>query len=281
MDGTLAIYKIKEKKWSTFSVNEEVDALVLLKDGFLVGGSSLSKYDNEGNLVWEVDINSDEGKPAIHEGKVYLPSPDDPVAGEGTLYVLSLKDGRQLNKVRFKENVWRTVACDNLLALGGAHHVYLFKIHGIYLKEVWRVSDVSTSYSVPFAYGARDLAFDDRCDYLVFIDTNDEKLVMVNGRGERVFEKSTSGKPKSVAFANNSLIVGLDDGSLLSYLTYDLNEMIGVGGVKKGREVLSEDSLKELYEVVLDSNDFTKLIAMMKLVGTTLGPTRGKLKRSE
>ncbi|UXD22838.1 hypothetical protein IPA_08795 [Ignicoccus pacificus DSM 13166] len=196
-DGYVYIYDLSTRTWKKVYVGVDYNqAITMLKDGFLAGGVNLAYFDFNGNKRWDVSMNYIVNGPAVYKGYVYVPREG------GGLTILKLSDGSEVKTIKFSESVWDAQVCGHYLALGTAHHVYLYDISDpTNPRELWNHDGIGGAYSV---------AFSPDCRYLVSADADDWKIHIFDVQsGKQVLERMFESYVGSVDWKGDKIAVGL------------------------------------------------------------------------
>ncbi|UXD22712.1 hypothetical protein IPA_07595 [Ignicoccus pacificus DSM 13166] len=217
LDGNVYIYDLSTGTWKKVYVGDPYDsAITMLKDGFLAGGDNLAYFDFQGNKRWDVSMKYITNGPAVYNGYVYVPRWDWPSEGKGALTILKLSDGSEVRTIKFNERVFDTQVCGNYLALGTAHHVYLYDISNpANPRLLWYSNYLASSCSGGDCWGAYNVAFSPDCRYLVSTDNDDWKIYLFDTQtGRLVLERKFKNDVNAVAWWRDRIAVGLAGGGL-------------------------------------------------------------------
>ncbi|UXD22047.1 hypothetical protein IPA_01165 [Ignicoccus pacificus DSM 13166] len=214
LDDYAYIYDLSTGTWKKVYVGDDYDrAITMLKNGFLAGCCNLAYFDFQGHKRWDVSMNYIVNGPAVYKGYVYVPQ----YAGTmNALRILKLSDGGEVRTIEFNERVLDAQVCGNYLALGTAHHVYLYDISDpTNPRELWNYNGIARSCNGGYCYGAWNVAFSPDCKYLVSADYEDQKIHLFDVQtGKQVLERRFESSVGEVAWWRNRIAVGLENGKV-------------------------------------------------------------------
>jgi len=186
-------------------VGDDYDwAITMLPDGFIAGDTRLAYFDLNGNKGWDVDVGYVDNGPSVYGDYVYVA--DD---NWNKLLILKLSDGSEVNEISYDEYAWDAAVCGNYLAVVTAYHLYLYSLDDpANPMELWGVGGITGGWQV---------AFSPDCEYVAVADWNGWRLYIYDLNGNKVLEKGYGSEVTAIAWWQDRLAVGLDDGTIYVY----------------------------------------------------------------
>ncbi len=269
------IYDLSTGIWKTVCVGYDYyRTITMLKDGFLAGVIKLAYFDFNGYKRWNVIMHYIINGPAVYNGYIYVPRKDWPSCCKGALTILRLSNGSEVRTIEFSENVWDTQVCGHYLALGTAHHVYLYDISDpTNPRELWNYNGIATSCSGGGCAGAWNVAFSPDCMYLVSADYNDKKIHIFDVQtGRQVLERKFESYVRSVAWWEDRIAVGLGNGKVYvlkveGYVPFGLSQEQWNSLTAQQKEALSKcysalQNTTVCYQLAINSQTSSKLLSL-------------------
>ncbi|UXD22618.1 hypothetical protein IPA_06735 [Ignicoccus pacificus DSM 13166] len=219
-DGNAYIYDLKNGTWKKVYVgSDHAQTITMLQDGFLAGSfnDKLAYFTFDGFKGWDVEVDI-SGAPTVYGEYVYVPGYSTPsycTYCKGALIILNISSGERVRIITFSENVNSAQVCDHYLALGTAHHVYLYNISNpLSPKLLWSVGGIASSCTWDVCGGAIDIAFSPDCKYILSADNNDHKIHIFDIKGNQVLERKFESHVWSVAWWRDRIAIGLYNGKV-------------------------------------------------------------------
>ncbi len=282
-DGFAYFYDLSRGIWKKVRVGNSYDAAItLFQNGFLGGFSELAYFNSNGEKRWHINVEYTTNGPVIYNGFVYIPRYDISgcCSGIGALTILKLIDGSEVRTVKFNENVWDVQVCEHYLALGTAHHVYLYDISNpMSPKIIWHSRYLASTCSGGSCGGVYSVAFSPDCKYLVGADVNDLEIhVFEVVSGKEVLRKEVESGVRVVAWWKNRVAVGLNNGKVYVFKVkgyfpsstlvdaYELGHKGYVATILKEVSQLSEIQLNHLLSKLQRTLPPSELTLLMRIL---------------
>jgi len=180
------------------------EAITMLENGFIAGQHRLAYFDFNGNKVWDVGIGYVANGPSVYEDYVYAAD-----YNWNKLLILKLSDGSKVNEISYGEGTVDTAVCGNYLAVTTDTHLYLYSLDDpANPRELWSVGGFDWTNQV---------AFSPDCKYVAATDRYGHKLRIYDVKGNEVLEKDYGTGVWAVAWWQDRIAVGLDDGGIYVY----------------------------------------------------------------
>ncbi|UXD22164.1 hypothetical protein IPA_02240 [Ignicoccus pacificus DSM 13166] len=219
-NNSLYLFDSNLNRWFRISAAHPPRGVTLFRRGILVGYRNLEyiALDEIGGSIrgltkYSIFMKKIEKGPAICENLVYVARHEWPSDNEGTLSLVDI-DTYKLKEVKsftFSEALWDVKVCKDIIALGGARHVYLLELSKSYeLKEIIDpIELIGTSF--PRDYGAYSISFSPDCKYLASTNYEGMELLIINLDTSEVFKYELSDNVVAVSW-ESELVVGLRGG---------------------------------------------------------------------